>query len=157
MVKNQETVIVNNEGKSRESNTRKSRKKRSTTIHATAIDPNAAAAAAASIMAQNATKAANEAVAKHPPTELEMSTHGGKFYTTTDPFGHILPVVYIANQPCPLNEYTLLASREEAATNNFDIIPKHVDNTVVKHQLWWYYKKGFNASNSVTETVKEQN
>ena len=57
MVKNQETVIVNNEGKSRESNTRKSRKKRSTTTHAAAIDPNAAAAAAASIMAQKVTKA----------------------------------------------------------------------------------------------------
>ena len=104
-------------------------------IHAIAIDPNAAAAAAASIMAQKATKAANEAVAKYPPTELEMSTQGGKFYTTTDPFGHILPVVYIANQPCPLNEYTLLASCYEAASNNFDIIPQHVDNTVVEHQL----------------------
>ena len=112
MVKNQETETVNREGKSRESTTRKSRKKRSTTINVTAIDPNAAAAAAASIMAQKATKAAHEAVAKHPPTALEMSTHGGKFYTTTDPIGHILPMVYIVNQPCPLNEYTLLASRE---------------------------------------------
>ena len=103
-------------------------------INVTAIDPNAAAAAAASIMAQKATKAAHEVVAKHPPTALEMSAHGGKFYTTTDPFGHILPVVYIANQPCPLNEYTLLASRDEAESNNFDIIPQHVDNMVVEHQ-----------------------
>ena len=132
IVKKQETSVVTNDGKSRASINCKAMKKTDPAVHAESIDPNAAVEAAASIMTQKAQKAANLARAKYAPNELEIAAYGGNYHTMINIFGNILPVVYIANQPCPLNEKTLLESRIEAASNNFDIIPQHADNTVVE-------------------------
>ena len=94
------------------------------TTNATSIDPHAAAAAAATISAQNAMNIGQATIAKFPPTALEKSAHGGKFYTVTDQFGNNVPVVYVSNVARPLNEKNLLQSRAEAGQqSNFSIIP----------------------------------
>lgn len=57
----------------------------------TSIDPNAAAAAGALRRAQLAMTIGQAAIVKHPPTALERSTHGGKFYTVKDDYGNKNP------------------------------------------------------------------
>ena len=94
----------------------------------TSLDPHAAAASAALTKAQLAMRIGQAAIAKYPPTALEKLTHGGRFYTLTDTHGHKIPVVYIANLPQPLNEETLLASRE-ADNTSFALIPPASETT----------------------------
>ena len=92
-------------------------------VHATSIDPHAAAAAAALKVSQAAMNVGQAAIAKYPPTAEEKLKHGGKFYTMTDVYGNKVPVVYVLNAPQPLTEKSLLESRAQAECSNFAIVP----------------------------------
>jgi len=149
--------VVTNDGKSHASINRKAMKKMDPAVHAESIDPNAAEEAAASIMAQKAQKAARLARAKYAPNELEIATHGGNYHTMTDIFGNILPVVYIANQPCPLNEKRCwkVELRQRRTTSISFLSTLTTQSSSINHQQ--NFDNGWNRANEWTRTAKAGN